>query len=116
MTADHHPRYVVREQHGTTVGEHSHSWTFLILDSWYCYREVLWVRPTSGQTMSTAPLRRRVYEYAAKLNGPPILCSCGCGGEVPLQAFGQGGNQALYVNRGCARRARYQRDKAAGRV
>jgi hypothetical protein len=111
VTADHHPRYVVREQHGTTVGEHAMTWTFLILDSWYGYREVLWVNPSSGATMSATPLRRRVYAYAARLNGPPTICACGCGIEVPIQPFRSGGWQARCVDRVHARRARYQRDR-----
>ena len=116
--SDHHPRYVVREQHGTTVGEIAHSWDFLILDSWVCYREVLHVKPSHASTsLRAAPLRRRVYAYAALLNTPP-LCKCGCGQEIDVGAFSRHGGKAYssYVDKVHERRARYRRDKATGRT
>jgi hypothetical protein len=80
---------------------------------------VLHVKPErTNARFRPEPLRRRVYEYAAHLNNPP-LCGCGCGTEVisaTLPAHG-GKKFGSYVDEKHARRARYQRDKASrGRV
>lgn len=114
MTADHQPRYVVREQHGTTVGESASTWDFLILDSWYGYREVLWVKPRGGEAVEV--LRRRVYAYAALLNEPRV-CGCGCGGEVPVRPFRSHGitRQPLYTDTRHRYRAKHKRARD-GRV
>jgi hypothetical protein len=113
--SDHHPRYVVREQFGVTVGDNFASRNFLILDSWYGYVEVLHVKRQRG---STAGLRRRVHKYAALLNDPPE-CRCGCGVIMepgPFAAHWSGMPRA-YASSRCIARAKWRRKKVRrGRV
>jgi hypothetical protein len=113
--SDHRPRFIVREQHGVTVGDRWAEHDFLILDSWYGYAEVLWVKKDSG---NMAGLRRRVYEYAGLLNNPRI-CKCGCGREVPVRSFERrsSGRQPFYASALCKSRAKHRRDmERRGRV
>jgi hypothetical protein len=113
--SDRHPRFVVREQHGVTVGGRWPEHDFLILDSWYGYSEVLWVKKHRG---TMAGLRRRVSEYAARLNDPPV-CACGCGVVMEVGEFASrwSGRPPMYASPQCVQRAKWIRKKERrGRV
>lgn len=73
-------RYVYRELYGTTVGERSHTWTCMVLDTFYCYQEVTCL--SSTQTGHATQLRQRMRDYCDRLNAPRV-CACGCGEDVP---------------------------------
>ena len=115
MPTDPDPRFVVREQHGVTVGDRWAEHDFLILDSWYGYAVALWVKKDAGPI---AGLRRRVYEYAALLN-EPRGCRCGCGQLVPVRDFEgrDSRRQPVYATAHCKGRAKWRRKvEARGRV
>jgi hypothetical protein len=115
VPTDPEPRFVVRELHGVTVGDNWAEHDFLILDSWYGYAEVLWVKKHHGPI---AALRRRVYEYAALLNDPPA-CACGCGVVMQAGEFASrwSGRPAKYASPQCIGRSKWRRKVARrGRV
>jgi hypothetical protein len=79
------------------------------LPRWYGYSEVLWVKKHRG---TMAGLRRRVREYAARLNDPPS-CACGCGVVMEVGEFASrwSGRPPMYAGPQCVQRAKWRRKK-----
>jgi hypothetical protein len=66
MPADPHPRYIVLDQHTTTMDGSYAGRTLTILDTWYCY-EPVW-RLRSRTTLATWKVRERARRALARLN------------------------------------------------
>jgi len=66
MPADPHPRYIVLDQHTTTMDGTYAGRTLAILDTWYCY-EVVW-RRRSKDGVATWKVRERARRALARLN------------------------------------------------
>jgi hypothetical protein len=66
MPADRHPRYILLDQHTTSMDGSYAGRTVAILDTWYCY-EVVW-RLRSRTTLATWKVRARARRPLDRLN------------------------------------------------
>ena len=118
MTADHHPRYVVRELRGWEILPYGMrgncSSTFTMMDSWYGYAVVL--QRQSGIARPPTKLRKQFQRAVDYMNTVRLCQWRDCDNEITRRPLDTGHRmRARYCSERCRLKAKYQRDRASGR-